>query len=93
MSKPGIMMYFDMMEAISMMAAEDAHQLMQAILCYSRDAIEPVLEGQVAIAWAFVKPKLDRDAQAYQEKSSPRQYAVYADRSGQADPCGIGIGE
>ena len=77
MSKPGIMIYYDTLEAICMMTAEDAHQLMQAILRYSRDGIEPELDGQVAIAWAFVKPKPDRDAQAYADKSVSRQYAVY----------------
>ena len=77
MGRPGIMMYFELLDAIGMMSNEDAGQLLRAMLTYGRDGIEPELDGQVAIAWAFIRPKLDRDAQAYQDKSMTKRYAVY----------------
>ena len=52
-------------------------RLFLAILQYGQDGTEPQFEGALAMAWAFIKPKLDRDEERYQESVARGSYAAY----------------
>ena len=47
-SRPGVMLYFETLQAIEELEAEDVKQIMSAILHYSRDGEPPALQGTLA---------------------------------------------
>ena len=65
MGRPGIMLYFDILEPIRVLPDEDKGRLLVAILEYGKDGTAPEFEGMLALAWGFVRPKIDRDLQEY----------------------------
>ena len=65
MGRPGIMLYFDILEPIRMLSDEDKGRLLVAMLEYGRDGTMPKLEGPLGIAWSFVYPLIDKDIFAY----------------------------
>lgn len=77
MARPGIMIYFDMLEPIRVLPDEDKGRLLVAILEYGQTGILPEFDGMLALAWGFVQPKIDRDAEAYSESMLQRQYAAF----------------
>ena len=77
MDQPGVMIYFDILDPIQNLTDSEKGQLFNAILEYGKDDIPPQFEGALAIAWGFIKPKLDRDAAKYQEKILKNTYAAF----------------
>ena len=67
-SRPGVMLYFETLQAIEELEAEDAKQIMSAILHYSRDGELPALRGPLAAVWSLIQSGLDRDNVRYGEK-------------------------
>lgn len=67
-SRPGVMLYFETLQAIEELEAEDAKQIMSAILHYSRDGELPALRGPLAAVWFLIRSGLDRDKARYGEK-------------------------
>lgn len=67
-SRPGVMLYFETLQAIEELEAEDAKQIMSAILHYSRDGEPPTLQGTLAAVWSLIRSGLDRDRSRYGEK-------------------------
>lgn len=67
-SRPGVMLYFETLQAIEELEAEDAKQIMSAILHYSRDGELPALRGSLAAVWSLIRSGLDRDKARYGEK-------------------------
>ena len=77
MARPGIMLYFDILEPIRVLPDEDKGRLLVAMLEYGKEGIVPEFEGMLALAWGFVKPKIDKDKEEYDRTILKRQYATY----------------
>lgn len=77
MARPGIMLYFDILEPIKVLPDADKGRLLVAMLEYGQSGIVPVFDGMLALAWGFVKPKIDKDEEAYEDSVIQRQYAAF----------------
>ena len=76
MGRPGIMLYFDILEPIRVLPDSDKGKLLVAMLKYGRDGIVPEFDGMLALAWGFVRPKLDKDQEEYNRTVLKRMYAT-----------------
>lgn len=76
MAQPGVMLYFDILEPIKVLPNEDKGRLLVAILEYGKLGIVPEFDGMLALAWGFVRPKIDRDREEYNRSVLRRQYAT-----------------
>lgn len=76
-NKPGVMIYFETLQAIDTLSAEDTKQIMGAILRYARDWESPSLQGALAALWFFIKPSLDRDSARYDEMRTRGLWLTY----------------
>lgn len=87
MARPGIMLYFDVLEPIKVLPDEDKGKLLVAMLEYGQSGIDPQFTGMLALAWGFVKPKLDKDSEEYRKTVLKRQFAtVCRDRKKNGEP-------
>lgn len=77
MARPGIMLYFDILDPLKVLSREDRGDLFIAILEYGQFGIIPEFDGMLAMAWGFIKPKLDRDGVAYENTTAQRKYAAF----------------
>lgn len=77
MPRPGIMLYFDILEPIKVLSDADKGRLLVAMLEYGEKGILPAFDGMLALAWGFVKPSLDRDEEAYEATKVQRKYAAF----------------
>lgn len=80
MARPGIMLYFDILEPIRVLPDADKGRLLVAILEYGKDGVVPKFDGMLALAWGFVRPKLDRDEASYENALVQRRYAAFCKR-------------
>ena len=77
MARPGIMLYFDILEPIKVLPDVDKGRLLVAMLEYGQTGTLPEFDGMLALAWGFVKPNLDRDEEAYEKSKTQRRYAAF----------------
>ena len=77
MARPGIMIYFDMLGPIRVLPDEDKGRLLVAMLEYGQSGTVPEFDGMLALAWEFVKPKIDKDSEEYKRTVLKRQYATF----------------
>lgn len=77
MAKPGVMFYFDVRPCIKRLDANEKGRLFEAILDYAEFGAVPDLDGALGVAWDFIQPKLDRDAERYDRQVEQKQYAVF----------------
>lgn len=77
MARPGIMIYFDMLGPIRVLSDEDKGRLFLAMLEYGQDGTIPQFDGMLEMAWAFVKPKIDKDEESYEDSVLQRRYAAF----------------
>ena len=80
MARPGIMLYFDILEPIRVLPDADKGRLFVAMLEYGQSGKAPEFEGMLAMAWGFVKPNLDLDEEAYENAKVQRNYATFCKR-------------
>ncbi len=68
--KPGVMLYFDTMPVLKMLSDEQRGKLFLGILCYAREGVDlsEDFDREIRIAWALIKPHLDRDDENYYKK-------------------------
>lgn len=76
MGRPGIMLYFDILEPIRVLPDADKGKLLVAMLEYGQSGIVPEFDGMLALAWGFIKPKIDKDEAEYNLSVQRRQYAT-----------------
>ena len=87
MARPGIMLYFDILEPIRVLPDADKGRLLVAMLEYGQSGILPEFDGMLALAWGFVKPKIDKDSEEYNKTILKRQYATFCrDRKRKGEP-------
>ena len=75
--RPGVMIYFDMVEPILPLRDSEKGRLLMAIVEYARDGLEPKFTGRLALAWGYIQPKLDRDAEVYEDTVQKKKYAAF----------------
>ena len=76
--RPGILLYWEDFSAIFKLGNADMIlELLKAIHDYARYGLQPSLEHNLAleVLWEIIKPKLDRDAERYEEISAKRANA------------------
>ena len=87
MARPGIMLYFDILEPIRVLPDADKGRLLVAMLEYGQHGILPEFDGMLALAWGFVRPKIDKDESEYNLSVMRRQYAtVCRERKRKGEP-------
>lgn len=87
MARPGIMLYFDILEPIKVLSDADKGRLLVAMLEYGQSGIVPTFDGMLALAWGFVRPKIDKDEEEYNMSVLRRQYAtVCRERKRKGEP-------
>lgn len=87
MARPGIMLYFDILEPIKVLPDADKGRLLVAMLEYGKCGTIPEFDGMLELAWGFVKPKLDKDSEEYNRTVLKRQYATFCrDRKKKGEP-------
>ena len=87
MARPGIMIYFDMLGPIRVLPDADKGRLLVAMLEYGQKGTVPEFDGMLALAWEFVKPKIDKDSDEYNKTVLKRQYATFCrDRKRKGEP-------
>ena len=76
--KPGVLIYLDIKDALNMLSDSQRGQLFSAILDYASEGIVPEFEDQMTgMAWAIIRPSIDRDFENYQATVTKRTYASY----------------
>lgn len=80
MARPGVMLYFDILEPIRVLSDSERGQLLVAILEYGQYGTVPRFDGLLALAWGFIKPKLDKDEETYESSVVQRKYAAFCKR-------------
>lgn len=89
MARPGIMLYFDILEPIRELPDAEKGQLLVAMLEYGQSGKVPEFEGKLGLtlAWGFIRPKLDKDSEEYNKTVLKRQYATFCrDRKKKCEP-------
>ena len=87
MARPGIMLYFDILEPIKVLPDADKGRLLVAMLEYGQSGTVPEFDGMLALAWGFVRPKIDKDSEEYNRTVLKRQYATFCrDRKKKGEP-------
>ena len=77
MARPGIMLYFDILDPIRVLPDADKGRLLVAMLEYGQRGTVPHFDGMLALAWGFVRPSIDRDSETYNRTVLKRQYASF----------------
>lgn len=75
--RPGMMIYFDIVPALELLTCEERGELFTAMLRYGMYGEVPSFTGATALAWAFMQPRLDADADRYDNAILQKRYAVY----------------
>ena len=79
-SRPGILFYFEMVEPLlTQLTDEQAGQLFRAAFEYGQYGVVPSFPtgNMLAMAWALLKPAIDRDGERYNDTVAQRAFAVY----------------
>ena len=77
MSEPGIIVYFDVMEPLRRLSDADRGKLFWAMLEFGRDGVDPDFKkNDLAIVWDFIRPKLERNKEAYKNTVLQKRNAV-----------------
>lgn len=77
MGRPGIMLYFDILEPVRVLTNSERGKLLTAILEYGKEGKEPSFSGKLALAWGFVRPRIDVDGARYDSVVAKRKYAGF----------------
>ena len=75
--QPGVMLYFDVREAVAQLSYEEKGMLLDAILDYGQKAQEPEFASKtLGLIWPFVRKDIHRDAQRYRERQEQARQAA-----------------
>ena len=73
-----MLLYFDIRPSIKFLDNEQKGRLFEAILEYGECGTEPCFEDPImGMAWSFVRPRIDRDAESYDNTVEQKRYAGY----------------
>lgn len=87
--RPGVMLYFDSVRpALNRLDDTQCGRLFRAVVDYAEYGVVPELDPLVGMVFDLLVPKIDRDAERYEESREQRQYAVYCREKQKAgEPC------
>ena len=75
--QPGVMLYFDVRDAIAQLSYEEKGRLLDAILDYGQHGQEPQFAGGgLCFIWPFVRRDIHRDSERYEAMRAQRKAAV-----------------
>lgn len=78
MARPGLLIYFDLVPALEKLPPASVGELLLTALHYAQDGVEPTFEETaLEFAWAFLRPSIDRDGEAYENKRQRGDWLVY----------------
>lgn len=78
MARPGLLLYFDVLPALDKLPHAAVGELLLAALHYAKEGVEPSFgDASLGFAWAFLRPSIDRDGAAYNEKQKRGDWLVY----------------
>ena len=72
-----MMVYFELRPALARLDFEARGKLFTAMLDYAELGVMPELDGMTALCFDLVRPKLDRDAERYEQQRLHSLYMVY----------------
>ena len=76
--RPGVMLYFDdVRPVISRLDEIQCGVLLRSVMDYAQYGVIPELDPMTGLAFDMLVPKIDRDAERYEESREQRQYAGY----------------
>ena len=75
--RPGFMIYFDIAPALYKLTDEEAGKLFKAIMDYATSGNVHELDGICGFAFEVIRPRIDRDKGAYEEKCRKSSYSTY----------------
>ena len=75
--RPGFMMYFDFAPALSKLTDEEAGTLFKAIMDYASSGTIHDLPGTCGFAFEVLRPRIDNDRAAYEERCRKNSYSTY----------------
>lgn len=86
--RPGVMLYFDVLRpAIKRLDDAQCGALFRSLVEYAQYGVVPELDAMTGMAFDMLVPKIDRDAERYEESREQRQYATYVrDRKKTGEP-------
>lgn len=76
-NRPGVMIYFDIRSALNRLELDQIGELFLAILDYAEFGDVPDLDPVVGMCFDMLKPKIDRDAERYQDRSTKNRWVRY----------------
>ena len=77
--RPGVMLYFDALRpAISRLDEAQCGALLRSVLDYAQYGVVPELDPMTGLAFDMLVPKIDHDAERYEESREQRLYATYS---------------
>ena len=92
--RPGVMLYFDAVRpAISRLDETQCGVLLRSLMDYAQYGVVPELDPMTGLAFDMLVPKIDRDAERYEESREQRQYAVYTREKKRSGEPVMSIGE
>lgn len=76
--RPGVMIYFSLRKSLTYLKPEQKGRLFEAILDYGEMGTIPDFGEDIAltIAWGFIKPQIDADAERYAEICEKKKEAA-----------------
>lgn len=77
MARPGIMVYFEILEAIRELPDRDKGKLFVAMMEYGKNGVPPKLKGALSAVWPFVRQMIDKDENRYEDMKLQREYAAF----------------
>jgi len=75
--KPGVMIYFEIMETVRLLNDTQAATLFRAILEYGITKKEPQLPDDLLILWPLIRMRLDTDDDRYYKVAQKKRYGAY----------------
>lgn len=77
--RPGVLLYWETFDALEKLVDGKAKMMLRAIRQYAQHGESPDFSEDPALemAWTFMKPRIDADAERYEENSLKRRYAAY----------------
>lgn len=76
MAKPTILLHTDIRQPLKVLSDAEKGRLFDAILEYGENGAIPEFEGMLALAWGFIKPKIDQEREERSHSVLKRQYAT-----------------
>ena len=77
--RPGVMLYFDLRPCLKALSLDQKGLLFDSILSYGEIGVVPQFDdSMLTVAWNFIQPKIDADAERYKKRCEKAQESANA---------------